>query len=238
MKMEDTMRIEYKEEKQEQVEETPRTYESDLTPKEKRRKEWENLKGLPWQKRLGHLWAYYKFLFIIPVIVLAVAATAIQIYRNSLEEQILYVNISETALDTDDSQEQLSQDLLALCGSGGKHEQVSVTSNMISSQDYNSSVLMSVWLSTGEMDLVITDESTYNRFQEQEIFINIEEEFPEAYAQLKDHMEGNVVYLDQSPWENYGLVEYEPVYAGILITSTHKEAAVEALLYLCGEKES
>ena len=55
------MRIEYKEENEQENKSTPEPeiiHESDLTRQEKRRMEWEKIKGLGWKKRLPYLWTY------------------------------------------------------------------------------------------------------------------------------------------------------------------------------------
>lgn len=232
------MRIEYKDEKEQQnaaKEEPERIYESDLTPKEKRRREWEKIKELPWKKKPGYLWSYYKIWLLVPVLLLFVIVTGVQIYHNSQEEPLLYVNVADTAVGADEGIQRLSTDLLQICGSGGKHETLPVTTSVLSASDYTSSMQMSVWLTTGEMDIIICDEATYKRYREQEIFLDAEDFPSDGYERLKDHIRDGILYLEDDNWKQYQLVAYEPVCAAIPLSSTHQEAAVKALAYLCGE---
>lgn len=232
------MRIEYKEENEQENKNTPEPeiiHESDLTKEEKRRMEWEKIKGLTGRNRLAYLWTYYKIWLLVPVILIVVITSGIQIYHNSLEEPILYVNVGDTVLEADEGIQKLSQDLLELCKTGGKHETVPVTTNVMSADDYTSSLQMSIWLSSGDMDILICDEETFKRFQEQEIFMNPADLPGYEEESLQKHVKDGILYLEDENWMQYGLVTYEPVCAGVLNTSRHPEAACKALLYLCGE---
>lgn len=233
------MRIEYKEENEQKNKSTPEPeiiHESDLTKQEKRRMEWEKIKGLGWEKRLPYLWTYYKVWLLVPVILIVIITSGIQIYHNSQEEPVLYINVSDTVLESDEGTQRLSEDLLKLCGSGGKYETVPITTNMLSGDDYTSSMQMSIWLSSGDMDILICDEETFKRFQEQEIFMD-PAELPGYDGALQKHVKNGSLYLGDENWTQYELVTYEPVCAGVLNTSRHTQAAYKALLYLCGETE-
>ena len=234
------MRIEYKEENEQENKSTSEPeiiHESDLTKQEKRRMEWEKIKGLGWKKRLPYLWTYYKVWLWVPVVLIVVITSGIQIYHNSLEEPILYINVSETVLESDERTQRLAADLLQLCGSGGKYETVPITTNILSGDDYTASLQMSIWLSSGDMDILICDEETYKRFQEQEIFMDLAELPGYDDGSLQEHVKDGILYLEDENWTQYGLVTYKPVCAGVLSTSKHLEAAEKALLYLCGEAE-
>lgn len=232
------MRIEYKDENEEKnTPEQEIIHESDLTKQEKRRMEREKIKGLTGKKKLAYLWTYYKAWLLVPILLIVVISTGIQIYHNSLEKPILYINVADTVLESDEGIQRLSEDLLERCGTGGEYETVPVTTNVLSADDYNSSVQMSVWLSTGDMDILICNEDTFKKFQEQGIFMDMAN-FPyNDQGLLQKHVKDGILYLENKNWTQYGLVTYEPVCAGVLNTSKHPEAAEKALLYLCGETE-
>ena len=232
------MRIEYKEENDQENQngsEQEIIHESDLTKQEKRWMEWEKIQGLGWKKRLPYLWTYYKVWLLVPILMIVVISTGVQIYHNSLEEPLLHVNVSDTVLESEEGIQQLSADLLQLCGTGGKYETVPVTTNILSGDDYTASIKISIWLSTGEMDIVICDEEKCRNFQEQGIFMDWTELSESAQEALQEHIKDGVLYLEEENWNQYGLTIYTPVCAGILNTSPHTEAAEKALLYLCGE---
>ena len=230
------MRIEYKEENEQENKSTPEPeiiHESDLTRQEKRRMEWEKIKGLGWKKRLPYLWTYYKIWLWVPVILIVVITSGIQMYHNSQEEQVLYVNVSGTVLESDEGTQRLSADLLKLCGNGGKYETVPITTNILSGDDYTASLQMSIWLSSGDMDILICDEETCKGFQEQGLFMDWAELGDNGI--LQKYIQNGILYLENENWTQYGLVTYEPVCAGVLNTSRRPEAACKALLYLCGD---
>lgn len=227
------MRIEEK--KPEELQDTARpVYESDLTKEEKRRMEKEKIKGMSGTKKLGYLWTYYKIWLLVPLLVIVAVVTGVQIWQNAQEKPLLYVNISDTEMGSDEGMDRLSEDLRTLLGAENIHETVPVTNSILSSSNYEASVMMSVWLSTGEMDIVLCDEETYREYEAQGVFLSAEELFGDDLSLAADHIQDGMVMLDTARISAYGIVPYSPVCAGVLTTATHKEEAKEALLYLTG----
>lgn len=229
------MRIEYKDPEHKENEETERpVYESDLTKQQKRQMEREKIRKMSGTKKLGYLFTYYKVWLLVPVILIVLVVTGLQIRRNALEQPLLYVNISDPVMGADEQAETLSADLLQRIGTGNRYETVPVTTSVLSSSDYEASMMMSVWLSTGEMDLVICDEETCKTFTEQGVFFSCEEIFGGDSDRVKDHMKNGMLTLDPAVWFSYGLTAYTPVYVGVPTSSAHVENAKKALLYLLG----
>ena len=227
------MRIEEK--KPEELQETARpVYESDLTKEEKRRMEKEKIKGMSGTKKLGYLWTYYKVWLLVPVLVLVAIFTGVQIWQNAQEKPLLYVNISDVEVGSDEGMDRLSENLRTLLGAENAHETVPVTNSVLSSSNYEASVMMSVWLSTGEMDIVLCDEETYKEYEAQGVFLSTEELFGDDLSLVADHIQDGMLTLDASQISGYNIVNYTPVCAGVLTTTTHKEEAKDALLYLTG----
>ena len=230
------MRIEEK--KPEELQDTARpVYESDLTKKEKRRMEKEKIKGMSGTKKLGYLWTYYKVWLLVPVLILVAVFTGVQIWQNAQEKPLLYVNISDTEMGSDEGMDRLSEDLRTVLGAENAHETVPVTNSVLSASNYEASVMMSVWLSTGEMDIVLCDEETYKEYEAQGVFLSAEELFGDDLSQVADHIQDGVVALDTARISGYNIVNYTPVCAGVLTTTTHKDAAKEALLYLTNARK-
>ena len=227
------MRIEEK--KPKNMQDTARPVsESDLPKEEKRRLEKEKIKGMSGTKKLGYLWTYYKVWLLVPVLVLVAVFTGVQIWQNAQENPLLYVNISDTEMGSDEGMDRLSEDLRTVLGAENAHETVPVTNSVLSAGNYEASVMMSVWLSTGEMDIVLCDEETYKEYEAQGVFLSAEELFGDDLSLVKGHIQNGMVTLDTARISAYGIVPYSPVCAGVLTTATHKEAAKEALLYLTG----
>ena len=137
-------------------------------------------------------------------------------------------------MGSDEGMDRLSEDLRTLLGAENIHETVPVTNSILSSSNYEASVMMSVWLSTGEMDIVLCDEETYREYEAQGVFLSAEELFGDDLSLAADHIQAGMVTLDTARISAYGIVPYSPVCAGVLTTAPHKEKAKEALLYLTG----
>lgn len=227
------MRIEYKDPKESETTENKRpVYESDLTKEQKRQLEREKIKHLSGTKKLGYLWTYYKIWLLIPLLLIVAIITGIQIWQNAQEKPLLYVNISDPLVGTDDALDSLSTDLIQQIGTGNTHETVPVTTSILSTSDYEASVMMSVWLSTKEMDIVICDEETYRQYVDQGVFLTNEELFGDDLQKVESQIKDGALQLNENVWSSYGITDYTPVCAGVLTTSEHKEAAKTALLYL------
>ncbi len=225
------MRIEEKKPDTTQTTSRP-VYESDLTKKEKRQLEKEKIKNLSGTKKLSYLWTYYKVWLLVPVLLAAAVYTGIQIWQNAQEKPLLYVNISDTDLDSDVGTARLSEDLRTLLGAETIHQTVPVTTSVLSTSDYEASMMMSVWLSTGEMDIILCDEKTYKDYEAQGVFLTPEALFSDDLPQVSEHLQNGILTLSPTKMQEYSIVSYTPICAGVLTTSKHQEAAKTALYYL------
>lgn len=200
-------------------------YESDMTPKEKRQAELEKLRGMSLGEKAGYLWTYYKIWLLVPVILIFVIWQGMQIYHNMQEVELLSVGVVDTNLNTEEGQEAFESDLLELLGTGGENEVIALDTGLSSGDDSASAMKRATVLGAGTLDLMICGEELYDSYDAQGAFADWEEILGEDYGKYESYfVDGRLDLSRSAKWDSYGLVIYEPVYAGALVSSENTEA--------------
>ena len=200
-------------------------YESDMTPKEKRQAELEKLRGMSLGEKAGYLWTYYKIWLFVPVILIFVIWQGMQIYHNMQEVELLSVGVVDTNLNTEEGQETFESDLLKLLGTGGENEVIALDTGLSSGDDSASAMKRATVLGAGTLDLMICGEELYDSYDAQGAFADWEEILGEDYGKYEPYfVDGRLDLSRSAKWDSYGLVIYEPVYAGALVSSENTEA--------------
>ena len=200
-------------------------YESDMTPKEKRQAELEKLRGMSLGEKAGYLWTYYKIWLFVPVILIFVIWQGMQIYHNMQEVELLSVGVVDTNLNTEEGQETFESDLLKLLGTGGENEVIALDTGLSSGDDSASAMKRATALGAGTLDLMICGEELYDSYDAQGAFADWEEILGEDYGKYESYfVDGRLDLSRSAKWDSYGLVIYEPVYAGALVSSENTEA--------------
>ena len=200
-------------------------HESDMTPKEKRQAEIEKLRGMSLGEKAGYLWTYYKIWLLIPVILVIVIWQGSQIYQNAREVELLSIGIADTGLNTTTGQEALESDLLALLGTGEKYEVITLDTGISSGDDSAAVMKRATVIGARTMDLLICGEELYDEYESQEAFTDWQEILGNDYGRYEEYFsEGRLDLSKSSRWDSYGLVSYEPVYAGALVSSDKTDA--------------
>lgn len=200
-------------------------YESDMTPKEKRQAELEKLRGMSLGEKAGYLWTYYKIWLLVPVILIFVIWQGMQIYHNMQEVELLSVGVVDTNLNTEEGQEAFESDLLELLGTGGENEVIALDTGLSSGDDSASAMKRATVLGAGTLDLMICGEELYDSYDAQGAFDDWEEILGEDYGKYESYfVDGRLDLSRSAKWDSYGLVIYEPVYAGALVSSENTEA--------------
>ena len=200
-------------------------YESDMTPKEKRQAELEKLRGMSLGEKAGYLWTYYKIWLFVPVILIFVIWQGMQIYHNMQEVELLSVGVVDTNLNTEEGQEAFESDLLELLGTGDENEVVALDTGLSSGDDSASAMKRATVLGAGTLDLMICGEELYDSYDAQGAFADWEEILGEDYGKYESYfVDGRLDLSRSAKWDSYGLVIYEPVYAGALVSSENTEA--------------
>lgn len=200
-------------------------YESDMTPKEKRQAELEKLRGMSLGEKAGYLWTYYKIWLLVPVILIFVIWQGMQIYHNMQEVELLSVGVVDTNLNTEEGQEAFESDLLELLGTGDENEVIALDTGLSSGDDSASAMKRATVLGAGTLDLMICGEELYDSYDAQGAFADWEEILGEDYGKYESYfVDGRLDLSRSAKWDSYGLVIYEPVYAGALVSSENTEA--------------
>lgn len=200
-------------------------YESDMTPKEKRQAELEKLRGMSLGEKAGYLWTYYKIWLLVPVILIFVIWQGMQIYHNMQEVELLSVGVVDTNLNTEEGQETFESDLLKLLGTGDENEVIALDTGLSSGDDSASAMKRATVLGAGTLDLMICGEELYDSYDAQGAFADWEEILGEDYGKYESYfVDGRLDLSRSAKWDSYGLVIYEPVYAGALVSSENTEA--------------
>lgn len=153
------------------MEDLKKKYESDLTSKEKWQLELQKLKKMNLKQKIIYIFDYYKFVFVWIVIIFIFICLGIQIYQNSKKIELLSVAIVDVRYDKDEESERLKSDLLEYMGSGEKNEEITLDTSAMSGEDYTATIKMTIVMGTGTTDIVICDEDTYNKYEEQGVQI-------------------------------------------------------------------
>ena len=191
-----------------------------MTPKEKRQAELEKLRGMSLGEKAGYLWTYYKIWLLIPVILIIVIWQGIQIYHNAREVELISIGIADSGLDTTTGQEAFERDLLVTLGTGEAHEVITLDTGISSGDDSASVMKRATVIGAGTMDMMICGEELYEEYESQGAFADWEEILGEDYGKYEEYFDDGRLDLSKSArWDSYGLVLYEPVYAGALAGS-------------------
>lgn len=208
-------------------------YESDMTGAEKRQAELKKLKSMTGKQKVQYIFDYYKFVFIIILIVIVVVYAGVQIYQNSQTKELLSIAVTDVNYGSEESSEQLKQDLLDSIGTGNKREAISLDTSITTGDDYTTSMKMAVVMSAGTTDILICDQETYESCVEQGAFKQWDEVL-ENTDQYSGYLEDGKINLAKSEkWESYQLTSYEPVYAGVLVSSDNDQAVEEFIQFYC-----
>ncbi len=207
-------------------------YESDLTNKEKRQLEWKKLKTMTWGERIQYLWAYYKIWLAALIAVIFVVWIGVTSWQNSQMVVLLSVAVADTTLDSSEGAEKMEEDLIAYLGTGDSKETISLDTTVQSGDDYTAVIKKTVVMATGSTDVLICGEDMYNEYEEQGAFVSWEEVLGDDYASYESKLVDGKLDLSTSPkWKDYGMTEYEPVYAAVLASSENQANAAKMAEY-------
>lgn len=124
-------------------------HESDMTSKEKRQAEFRKIRSLKGKARLQYFWMYYKILYFLPFILAGAVWFSLFIYGNMQEKVLLSVAVCDTKGDAEQNTRKMQEDLLAVLGSGDRHETVKLDSSVSSGDDSSSVTKRTVVLGRG-----------------------------------------------------------------------------------------
>ena len=175
---------------------------------ERMREEWNAFKGLPFQKKLEHIWLYYKWVIIVSVAVICVFASI----AGTVAENRKEVLISGIFINNSTSQEgyrHLAEDYWQYCGGSSSQKVELITGRSIdfdaeglSQEDAAAFMIVASMIAAESLDYIITDEASLDDFVEQEVVLDLRELLSEAAL---------------SRWET---VELEGIISGLRLENT------------------
>ena len=206
-------------------------YESDMTRKEKRQNELKKLKSMTFKQKVGYIWTYYKGVFAGIIIACVIISIGVQMFQNSQLKSLLSIAVVDSNYNHDEQVEALQYDFLAYAGTGDKHEVVDVDTSLLSGDDYNAVVKMTVVMGAGTADMMFCGEETYKKYKQQEAFLSWKEILGDDYSKYEDYMtDDGRLDLEKCPnWEKYNMVYYSPVYAVVMSSSKNLENCIKFL---------
>lgn len=191
-------------------------YESDMTPKEKREREREQLKQMTFGQKWDHIWTYHKSLFVVPLILACIISIGMTMYRNSLNNQVLSVAVLGGESLSTKGIEELEEEIKDCLQADGKYDTVLIQPNI--SQDMNdpsANMSLVTLVAAKSLDVLVCPEEVYEDYKEQEAF-----------------EPGVMVYKNEGAIQEKFCVRYDDVYIGVLSNSEQKENAQKFMEYL------
>lgn len=212
-------------------------YESDLTSKEKQELEIAKLKNLKGKKRIQYLWNYYKFVLAIVMVLILVFSAGLTIYRNLQRKPVLAMVIIDADRADTRKYDELEQQLLKALNPSQKGAEVLVDTAASSREDANSVMNTTIKLSIAEEnDVVICNQETYHKYQQEGAFTDWEEVLGDQYKNYLPYMKDGMLDLSLSQtWNSGGYAVYAPAYMCVLSHSKRQDAVNTAVAYFFGE---
>jgi len=216
--------------------------------------EKEKLKNMPWKKRFGYIWDYYKYYGL--AVILAVIFISYIIYtivKPRTETKLYAVIINNTIEDTVwDEYEQKMTEYLEL---DPETEKVILSSDYYfnGAVDYAASMqqVFLAHLTAAEIDVVIAPLSVFSGYVKEGLFVPLSDQLPtDLYSSLTDKFylsdtEDNPrvsaygIYLtDTKLFKQHSLAptDDDPFLIGIVANSENKKNAIEFIRYIYNEK--
>ena len=215
-------------------------YESDMTPKEKRKLERKKLASMTLGQKIGYLWEYYKIWLLILAVVIMFISMFVTMYQNSQKINLMGMAVANSTTLSDTSG--VTEDLIEMLGTGDEHETVTVDTSYyfnedIANTDPNIIMKFSTMVAAQSIDVLISSEHVMDYYKDQEMFLMPSEYLSEEQiAALGDRVSEYGVRIDGSSLlEKWDLVAYEPVYFTVIANSPNVENAVKLLEKLVEE---
>lgn len=221
--------------------------------KHDRQSEKEKLKGMPFTKKIGYLWDYYRYHALAIIILIAIISYAIHTFTGpKIENKLLAVIINNTIpSEVWDEHVDIVSDYLEI---DPETESINLDYRFYYNGDVEYEINMRqtfvVYVAASEIDVVIAPLSEFSTYVENGFFAPLSEQLPtDLYSSLADKLylgttEDNPkvaaygIYLEDTKLyrENSYPTENDPVLIGIVSNSLHKDNSVEFIRFLFSEK--
>lgn len=152
---------------------------TDKTPKHIIREELHKLSGLSWRQRLGYIWDYYKPLMAALLAVIFLVCMGVEIYHNKQIERLLNVHLINSGDPLADSSS-MAADFAEYIGGIEDKQEISMDATMTLGDELDQTSTANqtkfmVLAGANELELLLMDEETFERYAAQGFFADLEE---------------------------------------------------------------
>ena len=162
---------------------------------ERIREEWEAFKALSFQKKLEHIWLYYKWgIFVAVAVVCVLISIAGTVKENNRQTLIsgIFINNSTSS----QGYTHLKEGYWEYCG-GNQDQKVELITGRnidfdaetLSQEDAAAFMIVASMIAAESLDYIITDEASLDDFQEQEVVLDLRELLPKETLSRWDTVE-------------------------------------------------
>ena len=193
----------------------------------------EKMRGMTLLQKIDYLWTYYKIWLLVPVGIGIVIYMGCSIYRTKTENILVNAIVVGSTLR---STEELSQDVKEYMGEDGRHDVVTVQTNIPDdNMGQTSIVALSTVVGAETVDVIACPEKVYEHFSSQGGFEDMSELFGETGQKegLELTEKGDALKITDSKFlqEKLG-TPYKEVYIGVFINAPHEKGADRFVQYV------
>ena len=199
------------------------------------------IKGQPFKKRFEYFWEYYKW-HVFAVACIAFFITSYVYNIVTAKEDMLTVALIDCNSD-EASAEDYTNELIDLMGLDPKEQTVTLDNSFfLSSADtmsYSIAEVFYVKIAAGDIDVVLSPEDTFNRYVQNDIFVDIRDFLsPEQIEFYQD----SFYYVDYAVIESEDTYETDLVETEFVDTANHRspenmEKPIPVGIYVTGTEE-
>ena len=207
-------------------------YESDLTAKEKRKLEWEKIKGMNFKDKVSHIWAYHKLLLASPFIVAFLIVTIVNIViQNRYEDVLSIAVINGMHVEDVDARDASLREHLEL---EHPHSGVMIDPTfmfMDGALTMESLQKIVVFIAAGHIDVLITNEYLFADYVRQEMLLDLGEIFSEdelAKMNIVGRYGIDISTAVDTNFAYFGII-YEPVYLTVIVSADLESETLEGV---------
>lgn len=221
---------------------TEKKYESDMTKKEKRQKEWETIKSLPWKKRLDHIITYYKLHIAVVLLVIFFGIVGGYMIHQSHYETILMVSVLNGA---GGENLKMADDFKTFLEDKDPYHTINVDTSMFFTDkegvdDYHATVKMDTLTAGQELDAMVATKGQYEKYRDRQMLVPVEELLtPEQIQQYGEDVVPYGIRVDQwEKWNNFKFQFDQEMYLVVFNYTEHLDTAKEYIRYIYGGEEN
>ena len=213
----------------------------------KKQSEKEKLKDMNLRNKMAYLWEYYHIVILLITAAIIIAIYTIYSILTPNVHPRFYAAIVNSNIITDQVQE-YGQDFADYLQLDPKTENVIMNDNLTVSMgsDFatNMQEVLTAYIASREVDVIIAPETDFKGYIQSEYFINLSDELPtDVYSMLTDYFylssapsdpEQNAygIYLSDTDLFQDASYNDDPYILGIVANYTHKEDTVKFIKYL------